>query len=153
MIDQLFIIPYARAMNEREEQTLLNHLRDFFTSWESHGRNLKAAAEIAEKRFLIIKDFGSESSGCSKDRLFREIETIHQKIGLQQADSALFFVESDGEILGLKRKELIQMLENKKLGKANLLFPTWISDSEGFQNLWKKPLQNFPQLLPGKDLV
>lgn len=151
--DQLFIIPFERELDEVECGKISTLLNEFLEKWNAHGNPLPANVSLEESRFLIIRNPDGQASGCSKDMLFREIDLVCNRIGVQQDMPGKFYVQCNGVISGISRKDFFQKQETAEISPDDLLFPSWISDSVEFSKSWKKPLHFFPNLQPKKDLV
>jgi hypothetical protein len=151
--DQLFIIPLERELDEVESGKISTLLNEFLEKWNAHGNPLSANVTLEESRFLIIRNPDGQASGCSKDKLFREIDLVCSRIGVQQDVAGKFYVRCNGVIAGLGRKEFFQKQETADIRPDDLIFPTWISDSFEFSKSWKKPLHFFSNLQLKKDLV
>lgn len=151
--DQLFIMPLERELSGSESEHLLSNLNEFLEKWNSHGNPISSEAFLEESRFLIIRNPDGMASGCSKDKLFRELEQLFVQMNLQPEQAGKFYIQSKGVIYALSRKELRMKQEAAEILPDDFVFPTWVSDSGEFYKSWKKPLHFFSNLLLKKDLV
>ena len=125
---------------------LIESTEKFLGSWNSHGQPLNARTRMEEGRFLFVEIEEGSASGCSKDKLFKFLEELSQNQGLQLEPFGKFFVLWEDRVLSLSRKELNINMLNPEFFDSALLFPVWISKSEEYYSLWKKPVSAFPFL-------
>ena len=149
----VFIFPFNRRLSESESLNLLTEMHHFLEQWNSHGQAIHAKANLDEDRFLIVHIDSGQPGGCSKDKLFHQLEEINRNLGLQLEPAGRFLIRQKDEIQSLSRKELKDKHLEGSISPDAILFPTWISDQAGFDSLWKKPVTYFPALFPSRDLV
>jgi hypothetical protein len=149
----VFIFPFNRRLSESESLNLLTEMQQFFAQWNSHGQAIHANAKLDEERFLIVHIVSGQPGGCSKDKLFHQLDEIKGKLGLQLEPEGRFLIGQKDEILSFSRKELKDKQLEGSISPDSILFPTWISDQADFDSLWKKPVTYFPALFPSRDLV
>lgn len=73
----IFCFPFSRTLNKFEEISLLGKIENFLSRWEAHGHALQAFAMLLHQQILmvLVDEAFSAATGCSKDKLFRTIET------------------------------------------------------------------------------
>lgn len=149
----IFIFPYEEKLRSEQISGLTRKVGEFLQSWSSHGQTLSARASVEDNQFLIVSEPEGVSTGCSKDKLMRALEEINHSLQLRLAPANKFFVLSNSKVLALSRSELHQKYQSQELSDNNELYPCWITSGNEFEKLWKKPLRNFPSILPKIDLV
>jgi hypothetical protein len=81
---RVWIYPASRELTLVESEVILNELKPFVQSWDSHGTPLKADVIILENQFVVIGvDEDIESpSGCSIDRSVKKMKELGQQLSI-----------------------------------------------------------------------
>lgn len=142
----IFIIPYERTLLPSEWKILQTEIDNFLNTWNSHGQAINTSVRLEESTFLIIEAEDGQASGCSKDKLFRFLKEKNIEHKFPESEAGKFFVEQNNSIVSMDRAGIKMALSEGAINPESKLFPTWVSSVFEFENLWKKPLKNFPFL-------
>ncbi len=86
-------------------------VREFISSWKSHGEEIVAASDVIEGTFLAVGITPqSEASGCSIDRMFGLLGKLENDLGVAIIDSErIFFRDSEGKVRAASRTEFAKV--------------------------------------------
>ena len=75
---KLWIFQSLDPLSKDEEFYISENIKQFFSSWNSHGSEIKSTSFIIQSHFIfvIVDSNYSIASGCSVDNLFQKIKEI-----------------------------------------------------------------------------
>jgi hypothetical protein len=81
---KLWLYQSNRELNPTEIQWLNEKLANFSEDWASHGRNLKAAAEVVNPYFIgfAVDLSHANASGCSIDKSVKIVKELGQELNV-----------------------------------------------------------------------
>ena len=120
---RVWLFGASRPLEAEQERVLEASLREFLSSWKAHGRPLRAAVEIRDRRFVIVAaDDAADPSGCSIDALFARLSGF-QKPGLSLLDSTLVFYRTkEGEVRSVDRATFRRMVHEGEISGLTKVF-------------------------------
>lgn len=95
-----------RPLTDAEARRLEAILDDFFAGWTSHGRSVRAAASVQDRRFLLIAATLEEGdiSGCGIDASTHVLEDAAQQLGVRWLPAlTVFYRDGEGAVRSLSR--------------------------------------------------
>lgn len=143
MDTKTIIFPASRSINHEEKLDIFMKIKDFLTSWKTHGNPLQSNVCIEYEQFIIIRvDENIEpASGCSLDALNNFIRKIEQKyqLGLFDRMKAVFL--ENNTLKTLRLKDFCATLKNKELRSDILIFDFSSNNEEEFSKRFLLPLK------------
>ena len=143
MDTKTIIFPASRSINHEEKLDIFMKIKDFLTSWKTHGNPLQSNVCIEYEQFIIIRvDENIEpASGCSLDALNNFIQKIEQKyqLGLFDRMKAIFL--ENNILKTLKLKDFRNALKDKKISTDILIFDFSPNNEEEFSKRFLLPLK------------
>ena len=143
MDTKTIIFPASRSINHEEKLDIFMKIKDFLTSWKTHGNPLQSNVCIEYEQFIIIRvDENIEpASGCSLDALNNFIRKIEQKyqLGLFDRMKAVFL--ENNTLKTLKLRDFRAALKNKELRSDILVFDFSSNNEEEFSKRFLLPLE------------
>ena len=96
---RVWVYPASRELTLVESEVILNELKPFVQSWDSHGTPLKADVVILENQFVVIGvDEDVESpSGCSIDRSVKKMKALGLQLSIDFFNRLKMVVKNDVE--------------------------------------------------------
>lgn len=148
-----------RALDPEEGAALLRRTREFVEGWTAHRRELSAAVEWREDRFLLVAvdESRTPASGCSVDALMRHVAGLEEALGISLLDTGpVWFRDSrdDGRVRCVEREEFRALAEEGIVGPATVVFdPTVETVGELRSGLLERPAAEtwHARLLPRTD--
>ncbi|MGI4751388.1 MAG: hypothetical protein ACRYFB_12215 [Janthinobacterium lividum] len=141
---KIWIYQSDRELTETEIAKLQALLNQFASSWTAHNQQLKAAAQIAFNRFIIllVDESQAGASGCSIDKSVRFIKEVEDefKINLFDRFNTAYF-EGD-QIQTATREELEDLLKQGKVTHETIVFNNMVSTLNDLQTKWQVPFKN-----------
>jgi hypothetical protein len=127
-----------RLFSLSEALQLEDILTGFSESWQSHGRKVKAYANLLFGRFIVLMadETATGVSGCSTDssvRLVKEIETLF-KVNFFDRQLLAFVVKEKVEMLPLS--QLPYAIENGFIGPDTIYFNNLVSTKKELEESW-----------------
>lgn len=125
---RLWIFGASRPVTAEELALLGDRLPAFLAEWTAHRRELRAAWQILEDRFVVVAvdESRSAASGCSIDALLRHVGGLEEMLGVDLLDGTLVWYRTpDGEIATVGRPEFRRLAAEGAIdGKTPVFDPT-----------------------------
>ena len=138
---RVWIYQASRPFFAAELAAALPELVRFADDWTSHGRAVRASAEIRHQQFLIIglDEAVAGASGCSIDASVRLVAQLEQFFGLELLDkSALAFLQA-GAVQLLKRSNLKAAIAAGTVTSETFYFDNTVATKEALEREWPRP--------------
>jgi len=135
---KLWIFQSLDSLNKDEEFYISENIKRFFSSWNSHGAEIKSTSFIIQSHFIfvIVDSNYSIASGCSVDNLFQKIKEIGNILNKDLLKRNFIpFKKPKKEIINF-----LSFIDFKKYIKTNsfsneiIIFDNSISILKDFQN-------------------
>ncbi len=139
---KVWIFQSNRNLTKNECEEMNMQLHNFYSQWQSHGKNVKGWAEVFFQRFVVViadEDI-SEVSGCSTDGMTRVIKSFENQYALNFFDRLMlsFFVKEKVETLPLHQVKYA--LENNIIETDTLFFNHLVDCNQKLKDEWLIPL-------------
>lgn len=125
---RLWIFAASRPLTAEELAFLHDRFPAFLAEWTAHGRELRAAWQILEDRFVVVAvdESPSGASGCSIDALMRHVRGLEEALGVDLLDGTpVWYRAADGEIATVGRPEFRRLAAEGVIdGKTPVFDPT-----------------------------
>ena len=143
MDTKTIIFPASRSINHEEIIDIFMKIKDFLTSWKTHGNPLQSDVCIEYEQFIIIRvDENIEpASGCSLDALNNFMQKIEQKYQLGFFDRMKAIFLENNILKTLKLKDFRNALKDKKISTDILIFDFSPNNEEEFSKRFLLPLK------------
>lgn len=143
MDTKTIIFPASRSINHEEKLDIFMKIKDFLTSWKTHGNPLQSNVCIEYEQFIIIRvDENIEpASGCSLDALNNFMQKIEQKYQLVFFDRMKAIFLENNILKTLKLKDFRNALKDKKISTDILIFDFSPNNEEEFSKRFLLPLK------------
>ncbi|RYY07632.1 MAG: ABC transporter ATPase [Sphingobacteriaceae bacterium] len=143
-VSRIWIYQADRELAETEIANLQPQLNQFAQSWTAHNQQLKAAAQVAFNRFIILLVDESEAgaSGCSIDKSVRFIKQVESEFNINVFDRFQTAYFEDEQIKVANREQLENLLREGKVNGETIVFNNMVSTLADLQTKWQIPLKN-----------
>ncbi len=135
---KLWIFQSLDPFSKDEEFYISENIKQFFSSWNSHGSEIKSTSFIIQSHFIfvVVDSNYSTASGCSVDSLFQKIKEIGSNLDKDLLKRNFIpFQKTQKE-----RINFLSLIDFKKYIKTNsfsneiIIFDNSISILKDFQN-------------------
>ena len=141
---KIWIYQSDRELSETETREIQALLNQFASSWTAHNQQLKAAAQVMYKRFivLLVDESRAGASGCSIDKSVHLIKGMEQEFGISLFDRFNTAYLSGDQILSANREEFEKLLREGKVNNNTIVFNNLVANLADFNTKWKVPLKD-----------
>jgi len=141
---KVWIYQCNRLFTISEALQIEDMLKDFYTSWKSHGQQVTGHADLLFGQFIIIMadETATGVSGCSTDgsvRLIKEIEKVFN-VTLFDRQLLAFIVKEKVQLIPMP--QLKHALENDFINADTIYFNNLVQTKEALENNWLVPIKN-----------
>ncbi len=139
---RLWIFGVGRALQDREEETLLDAVDRFLETWAAHGVQLRCGRDWRHGRFLLVAvDESSEPpSGCSIDAMVQVLKDQERALDVPIVDnSAVWYLEGD-QVQRSTRSDFKRLVEDGAVGPEVVVFDNTVTRlTEERAGQWQRP--------------
>ncbi len=141
---KVWIYQSDRELTEPETAKLQALLNQFAESWTAHNQQLKAAAQIAFNRFIIllVDESQAGASGCSIDKSVRFIQEVENEFNINLFDRFNTAYFEGDQIQTANREELEVLLKQGKVNNETIVFNNMVSTLADLQTKWQVPFKD-----------
>lgn len=141
---KVWIYQSNRELTETETAKMQQVLNQFAKSWTAHNQQLKAAAQIAFNRFviLVVDESQAGASGCSIDKSVHLMKELEIEFNINLFDRFNTAYLQDDKILSVSREGLENLLKEGKVNNETIVFNNMVSTLADLQTSWQVPLKN-----------
>lgn len=141
---KVWIYQSNRELTETERAKAQQLLNNFANGWTAHNQQLKAAAKILYKRFilLIVDETQAGASGCSIDKSVHFMKSLEDEFGIDLFDRFNTAYVEDNQILTANREGFENLLKQGKVNQETIVFNNLVANFQDFQTKWQVPLKN-----------
>ncbi len=123
----------AKPIGDEHAAQIADHLRPFFSAWESHGVPVQGMAAGIENRFLIVAHRPVEISGCSRDALLFRVREIGKEFGVDWVGgSRLFYRDPQGRVADTDRIGFKALARSGRITPATPVFNTSLTEVDAW---------------------
>jgi hypothetical protein len=138
---KVWIYQANKPLDTAAQHYILDKLKGFINSWDSHGRPLKGSVAIYYNYFVVIAADESYSyiSGCSIDKSVHFLKELGQELNLDFFDRSRQAFIQNGDIVLENFKNLKTHINVGMIRKDTLTFNNTVSNLEEFYSSWQVP--------------
>jgi len=133
---RVWIFGSDQRLSEDAAATLMREVGDHLADWKAHGEPLTVGSQLLDERFLVVAVDQSTTgaSGCSIDGLFRVLQAVQSKLGVNLIGGGrAFYRDSHGEVRCAAVAELDELRSSGAITPDTVLFDTTITDLGTFR--------------------
>lgn len=134
---RVWIFGSDQRLSEDAATALMRDVGDHLANWKAHGEPLTVGSQLIDDRFLVVAVDQSTAgaSGCSIDGLFRVLQTVQGKLGVNLVGGGrLFYRDSQGQARCAAQSQLEELRASGAITKDTVVFDTTISDLGTFRS-------------------
>jgi hypothetical protein len=133
---RVWIFGSDKRLGEDAVKTLMRDVGDHLANWKAHGEPLTVGSQLLDDRFLVVAVDQSTTgaSGCSIDGLFRVLQAVQVKLGVNLVGGGrLFYRDRQGEVQCAPRADLDELRASGAITPDTVVFNTTITDLGTFR--------------------
>ncbi len=141
---KVWIYQSDRELSVSETTQLEILLQQFTQTWTAHNQQLKAAAQIAFNRFIIllVDENQAGASGCSIDKSVRFIKDVEIQFNINLFDRFNTAYFDGEEIKTANREQFENLLREGKVNVETIVFNNMVATLADLQTKWQVPFKN-----------
>ena len=145
-MERVWVYQSNRRLTDQEAASIQQQLEEFISNWAAHGTPLKAAGEVRENLFVILRvdEKHLEASGCSIDASVRVIRKMEEQFGLDLFDRQLIAWQEGAEVQMGHFQQLPELYREGRISDDTLMVNKLDTRMADFEQQWKKPLRETP---------
>ena len=135
---KVWIYSSEKKLNMNQIEYIENKISNHLVNWQSHKKDIEAALQIVENRFLIIAvdETKVSASGCSIDSLYRLIQDIELQLSISLLNRLNVYCVINDNIVCLPISSL-----KDKVDSSTLFYDLTINNKFQLSN-FLKPIKN-----------
>ena len=143
-MEKIWVYQLNRALEQAEEQSLLQELHYFVASWDAHGQLLAARAEIRHHHFVILGVDVQKTppSGCAVDKSVHVLKKLEERFDVRLFDRMTLACFMDEHVTLFTKSSLKEAFEQGLVNEDTPFFNNLIESYEQLETDWLIPLKN-----------
>ena len=123
---RLWVFPSTRELTEAEARVVGAAVDEFLHVWAAHGVPLQSAADLRERRFLLVGvDVDAEApSGCSIDALVGRLRTLGEEFDTSLIDHAPVWYRAVDGVQCVSREKFRELADQGEVTPDTSVFDT-----------------------------
>lgn len=138
---RIWIYQIDRQLTEQEVNEISTLLEGFISTWQAHGKDLKASYQIPYGRFIVIaadQEF-YQPTGCSIDASVAIIRQIEQQYSLNLFDRMAVAFKGKNGIETFRMNEIKSLATAGNLAAEQITFNNLVENVGQFTSAWEIP--------------
>jgi hypothetical protein len=140
---RVWIYQSNRALTSEEVAHAQQRLQQFVKQWHSHGKPVRARAEVLHQHFvvLLVDENQASPSGCSIDSSVALVKELEREFDVDFFDRMTFtYLKDDGTVAAADRTTFADLYAQNKIGEQTTVFNNLVATKAAFEQSWKVPL-------------
>ena len=128
---RVWVFGADKPLAEEGAKPLLDEVDHYLADWKAHGAPLTVAREWRDGRFLVVAVDQSTAgaTGCSIDGLFRLLQDVEKKVGVNLVGGGRVFYRDDhAAVQSVTRAEVENLVSSGAITKDTVIFDTTLTD-------------------------
>jgi hypothetical protein len=132
---QLWVFPVSPAVEGVQRDHLLDVVDRFLDQWAAHGAPVISGRALVEGSLLLVAaDKGSETSGCSIDRMFGTLKQLEGALGVSILDSnRILYRDRSGTVRAATRAGFRDTVAAGEVDSGSIVFDPLIETLGSFR--------------------
>ena len=122
---RVWIFGSPEPLDPERRDELEDLMPPFLERWTAHRRDLRAAWDLREDRFLVVAvdESAAPASGCSIDTLMRHLSDLEERLDTSLLDAGwVWYRGAGGTIEAVRRHRLGELAEEGRVTGATPVF-------------------------------
>lgn len=140
---RVWIYQSNRLLTLEESEQARRQLRQFVVQWQSHGKPVRAWAEVIHQLFLVLMvDESYEApSGCSIDASVSVVKALGEAFEVDWFDRMVFaYQTADQQVHIAPREQFVALYAQGTINDETKVFNNLVSTKAALEQQWRVPL-------------
>ncbi len=141
---RVWVYQANRAFSTSEEEEIVAKTENFITSWQVHGKDLKASYQIKYHQFIVIavdEDY-NKVSGCSIDASVNLILKLEQSLKLDLTNKLKVSFKDNNNVNVVSLLDFKNFVKQQKITENTVVFNNLVATKADFESNWEVPAIN-----------
>ena len=137
---RVWIYQSNRALTTEEVAVAQERLGQFVEQWQSHGKPVRARAEVLYQHFLVllVDESYEAPSGCSIDSSVAVVKELEREFDVDFFDRMIFtYIQEDGTVATADRTTFAELYAQNQIGASTTVFNNLVATKAAFEDNWK----------------
>jgi hypothetical protein len=141
---RVWIYQSNRSFSPQESMQIEEKLKEFISSWNSHGVQVKGYSHVYFGQFIVLMadERASQVSGCSTDSSVHLMKELEHQLSIQLFDRQLLAFYVKDQVLLMPLMQLASGLTQGLIDAETLYFNNTVATKKELENDWIIPLKN-----------
>jgi len=140
---KVWVYQSNQQLDKDEEDYLKVQLDDFVSSWESHGKLVKATFEIVHNLFVVIfvDEQGDKMCGTAQDNSIRLMKQLGAELEVDFLNRMTQSYKKGDQVKIVQMNDFSTLLANNEIDENTIVFNNMVTTKYDFENHWEVPLK------------
>ncbi|PJA09514.1 MAG: ABC transporter ATPase [Flavobacteriales bacterium CG_4_10_14_0_2_um_filter_32_8] len=140
---KVWVYQSNQQLDKDEEDYLKVQLDDFVSSWESHGKLVKATFEIVHHLFVVIfvDEQGDKMCGTAQDNSIRLMKQLGAELEVDFLNRMTQSYKKGDQVKIVQMNDFSTLLANNEIDENTIVFNNMVTTKYDFENHWEVPLK------------
>ncbi len=141
---KVWIYQSSNHFDEDEVAYIKVQIDDFISSWESHGKMVKATFEIVHNLFVVlfVDEEGDRMCGTAQDNSLKLMKRLGEELEVDFLDRMIQSYKSGEQLKVVKMHEFSTLLDDKEIDENTTVYNNMVTTKADFDNNWEVPLKD-----------
>ena len=141
---KVWVYQSNQQLDKDEVDYLKVQLDDFISSWESHGKLLKATFEIVHNLFVVlfVDEQGDKMCGTAQDNSIRLMKQLGAELEVDFLNRMTQSYKKGDQVKIVQMNDFSTLLANNEIDENTIVFNNMVTTKYDFDNHWEVPLKD-----------
>ena len=141
---KVWVYQSNQQLDKDEVDYLKVQLDDFVSSWESHGKLLKATFEIVHNLFVVlfVDEQGDKMCGTAQDNSIRLMKQLGTELEVDFLNRMTQSYKKGEQVKIVEMNDFSKLLANNEINENTIVFNNMVTTKYDFENHWEVPLKD-----------
>lgn len=141
---KVWVYQSNQQLDKDEVDYLKVQLDDFISSWESHGKLLKATFEIVHNLFVVlfVDEQGDKMCGTAQDNSIRLMKQLGAELEVDFLNRMTQSYKKGDQVKIVQMNDFSTLLANNEIDENTIVFNNMVNTKYDFDNHWEVPLKD-----------
>ena len=141
---KVWVYQSNQQLDKDEVDYLKVQLDDFISSWESHGKLLKATFEIVHNLFVVlfVDEQGDKMCGTAQDNSIRLMKQLGAELEFDFLNRMTQSYKKGDQVKIVQMNDFSTLLANNEIDENTIVYNNMVTTKYDFDNYWEVPLKD-----------
>ncbi len=141
---KVWVYQSNQQLDKDEVDYLKVQLDDFISSWESHGKLLKATFEIVHNLFVVlfVDEQGDKMCGTAQDNSIRLMKQLGAELEVDFLNRMTQSYKKGDQVKIVQMNDFSTLLANNEIDENTIVYNNMVTTKYDFDNYWEVPLKD-----------